>query len=128
MRVFWIGLGGAAGTIARYLVSGWALDRFGADFPFGTLAVNVGGSFLLAVLMYLGVEAGMLPPTVRLALTTGVMGGFTTYSTFSYETMRYLQDGAWGLALLNVSVTLVACLLACLLGWVVAQWLAGAVT
>lgn len=128
MRLFWIGVGGAVGTIARYLVSGWALDRFGTAFPFGTLAVNLGGSFLLAVLMYLGIEAGMLSPTARLALTTGVMGGFTTYSTFSYETMRYLQDGAWGLALLNVSVTLVACLLACLLGWAVAQWLAGAAT
>jgi CrcB protein len=126
--VFWIGCGGAAGTIARYLVSGWALDRFGTGFPFGTLAVNVVGSFLLAALMYLGVHAGMLPPTVRLALTTGIMGGFTTYSTFSYETMRYLQDGAWALALLNMAVTVGGCLLACLLGWVAAQWLAGAVT
>jgi CrcB protein len=127
VRVFWIGFGGAAGTIARYLLSGWALERFGSGFPFGTLAVNLIGSFLLAALMYLGVEAGMLPPTVRLALTTGVMGGFTTYSTFSYETMRYLQDGAWGLALLNMSVTLGGCLLACILGWTVAQWLAGTV-
>ncbi len=127
MRVFWIGLGGAAGTIARYLLSGFALERFGTAFPFGTLAVNLIGSFLLAALMYLGVEAGMLPTTARLALTTGVMGGFTTYSTFSYETMRYLQDGAWGLALLNMSITLGGCLAACILGWVVAQWLAGTV-
>ena len=125
MRVFWIGLGGAAGTIARYLLSGWALERFGAGFPFGTLAVNVIGSFLLAGLMYLGIEASVLTPTVRLALTTGVMGGFTTYSTFSYETMRYLQDGAWGLALLNICITLGACLLACVLGWAAAQWIAG---
>ncbi len=94
MRLFWIALGGAVGTCARYLLSGWALDRFGPSFPFGTLAVNVIGSFLLAGLMYVGVEAGMMQPTLRLALTTGVMGGFTTYSTFSYETMRYLQDGA----------------------------------
>ncbi len=121
MRLLWICLGGAFGTGARYLLSGWALEQLGSGFPYGTLAVNVLGSFLLAVLMYAGVDAGLLSPTVRLALTTGVMGGFTTYSTFSYETMRYLQDGVWWLAFLNVAVTLVACLGACFLGWVAAQ-------
>jgi len=123
VRLFWIAFGGAVGTCARYLLSGWAVDRFGPAFPFGTLAVNAIGSFLLAGLMYIGVEAGMLPPTLRLALTTGVMGGFTTYSTFSYETMRYLQDGAWRLAILNVMITVGACLAACILGWAAAQWL-----
>lgn len=124
-RLFWICLGGAIGSGARYLLSGWVLDRFGPAFPSGTLAVNTLGSFLLGALMFLGVEAGMLSPTLRLALTTGVMGGFTTYSTFSYETMRYLQDGAWALALLNVLVTVVGCLAACFLGWAAAQLLAG---
>lgn len=125
MRLFWICVGGAFGSGARYLLSGWVLDQLGPAFPSGTLAVNLIGSFLLGALMFLGVEAALLPPTLRLALTTGVMGGFTTYSTFSYETMRYLQDGAWGLALLNVAVTVVGCLVACLLGWGLAQWLAG---
>ena len=125
MRLLWICLGGAFGTGARYLLSGWALEQFGSGFPYGTLAVNVIGSFLLAVLMYAGVDAGLLSPTVRLALTTGVMGGFTTYSTFSYETMRYLQDGVWWLALVNVAVTVVACLVACFLGWIGAQWALG---
>ncbi|MBX3024091.1 fluoride efflux transporter CrcB [bacterium] len=125
MRLFWICVGGAFGSGARYLLSGWVLEQFGPAFPSGTLAVNVIGSFLLGLLMYLGVEAGMLPPTLRLALTTGLMGGFTTYSTFSYETMRYLQDGAWALAAINIAVTVVACLIACLFGWGVAQWLAG---
>jgi CrcB protein len=123
VRLFWICVGGAFGTGARYLLSGWALERLGPTFPFGTLAVNVIGSFLLAVLMYVGVEGGALPATLRLALTTGVMGGFTTYSTFSYETMRYLQDGLWTLAILNVAVTVVACLAACIVGWAGAQWL-----
>lgn len=125
MRLFWISLGGAFGSGARYLLSGWVLERFGPAFPSGTLAVNAIGSFLLGALMFLGVEAGMLSPTARLALTTGVMGGFTTYSTFSYETMRLLQDGSWALALLNVAVTVVGCLVACLLGWGLAQWLVG---
>ena len=126
MRLFWICLGGAFGSGARYLISGWVLDYFGPAFPSGTLAVNVIGSFLIGVLMFLGVEAGMMSPTLRLALTTGVMGGFTTYSAFSYETMRLLQDGAGTLALLNVLVTLAVCLVACFLGWGAAQLLTGA--
>jgi fluoride exporter len=123
-RFLWICLGGAVGTGARYLLSGWLLRALGASFPYGTLAVNVIGSFLLGALMYLGVEAAMISPTLRVALTTGVMGGFTTYSTFSYETMSSLQDGAWGIALLNVTLSVFACIAACLLGWTGAKWLA----
>jgi CrcB protein len=122
-RFLWICLGGAVGTGARYLLGGWTLRAFGPSFPYGTLSVNLIGSLLVAALMYLGVEAAMLPPTLRLVLTTGVMGGFTTYSTFSYETLKYLQDGAWGLAIVNVLVTVFGCLAACLLGWAGARWL-----
>jgi CrcB protein len=124
-RFLWVCLGSAVGGGARYLVSGWALKILGASFPFGTLIVNVVGSFLLAGLMYAGVEAAALPPTVRLALTTGVMGGFTTYSTFSHETLRHLQDGAWGTGIANVLITVFACLAASLLGWVSARWVFG---
>jgi fluoride exporter len=126
VRFLWICLGGALGTGARYLVSGWTLQALGSAFPWGTLAVNLAGSFLLAGLMALGVESSLFSPTLRLALATGVMGGFTTYSTFSYETMRSLQEGAWGTALVNVLVTVVGCLAACWLGWVVARRLLGA--
>src|SRR5512146_1603566 len=101
-RFLWICLGGAAGTGARYLLGGFLLRVLGAAFPYGTLAVNLIGSFLLAGLMYAGLNTQALSPTLRLALTTGVMGGFTTYSTFSYETMKYVQDGAVGMAALNV--------------------------
>lgn len=111
-RFLWICLGGAAGTGARYLLSGWALTTFGAFFPWGTLAVNVIGSFLLGLIMQIGIATPILSPTLRLTLTTGVMGGFTTYSTFNYETMRYIQDGAWRLAIGNVLATLVVCLAA----------------
>jgi len=122
-RLLWVCVGSAAGGGARYLVSGWTLRALGSGFPYGTLAVNVIGSFLLAALMYAGVEATAMSPTVRLALTTGVMGGFTTYSTFSFESMRYLQDGAWGLAIVNILITVFGCLAACLLGWTAARWL-----
>jgi CrcB protein len=111
-RFFWICFGGAAGTGARYLVSGWALRALGAGFPYGTLAVNLSGSFCVGFLMQVGLSTPLMSPTLRLCLTTGVMGGFTTYSTFNYETIRYVQDGAWLLAAANVAVTLVACLAA----------------
>jgi CrcB protein len=111
-RFFWICFGGAAGTGARYAISGWALRAFGPTFPYGTLAVNLLGSFGVGLLMQVGLSTPLMSPTLRLSLTTGVMGGFTTYSTFNYETIRYVQDGAWPLAAANVAVTLVACLAA----------------
>lgn len=125
MRLLWVCLGSAVGGGARYLVSGWALKALGPAFPYGTLAVNLIGSFLLGAIMFAGVEAAALSPNTRLALSTGVMGGFTTYSTFSYETMKYLQDGAWAIALGNVLATVVGCLAACALGWSGAKWMLG---
>jgi CrcB protein len=124
-RFLWVCLGSAVGGGARYLLAGWTLRMMGGSFPYGTLAVNIVGSFLVAVFMYAGVEAAVLPPAARVALTSGVMGGFTTYSAFSYETMKYLQDGAWGIAVANVLVTVFGCLVACLLGWAGARWVLG---
>jgi fluoride exporter len=90
-RLLLVSLGGAIGSGARYLLSTWALAAFGAAFPCGTLAVNAIGSFLMCAIMYLGVSANVIPQTLRLFLTTGIMGGFTTYSPFDYETYRYTQ-------------------------------------
>ncbi len=125
-RLVWVCVGSAAGGGARYLVSGWALNAFGPSFPYGTLVVNLLGSFLIAGLMFAGIEAAAMPANVRIALTTGAMGGFTTYSTFSFETLGYLQDGAWATAIINVTVTVVGCLVACWMGRIGARWLLGA--
>jgi CrcB protein len=122
-RLLFVCLGGAVGTGARYLVAGWAQKALGAGFPYGTFAVNLVGSFLLGLLMVVGVSSESISPTLRIAVTTGAMGGFTTYSTFSYETMRYVQEGAYGLAALNVSLTLVVCLLASFAGVAVGRLL-----
>ena len=111
-RFLWICLAGAAGTGARYLLSGWALSAFGPSFPYGTVGVNVLGSFLLGLLVQIFTASPDLSQTLRLALTTGVMGGFTTYSAFNQETVHYIQDGAWRLALGNVALTLFLCLAA----------------
>ena len=124
-RFLWICLGGAAGTGARYLLSGWALVALGTTFPWGTLVVNLLGSFLLGLIMQVGVATPLLSPTLRLALTTGVMGGFTTYSTFNYETIRYVQDGSWLLAFGNVAATLAGCLAAGFAGIWAGRWIFG---
>ncbi len=126
IRFLAICLGGAVGTGARFLLSEWALTTLGPSFPWGTFLVNAIGSFLLAIVMYAGVEASAISPTVRLALGTGVMGGFTTYSAFSFETMRYLESGSPGLALLYVAATLAVCLGACMAGWAAGRALFGA--
>jgi CrcB protein len=101
-------------------------SRFGTGFPYGTLAVNLIGSFLIGVVMHLGLQTEMFTPMTRIVLTTGFIGGFTTYSTFNFETLRYLQDGAWGLGALNIVLTLLGCLVAGLAGWAAGRMLIGA--
>ena len=124
-RFLWICLGGAVGTGARYLMSVWLLRAAGPGFPWGTLAVNVIGSFLLGLIMQVALATDLLAPTLWLTLTTGVMGGFTTYSTFNYETIRYVQDGSWELAAANVSLTVAACLAAGFAGIAAGRWIFG---
>ena len=113
-RLLLICLGGAVGTGARYWLSTWCRDVLGASFPYGTLAVNVVGSFLLGVIMYVGLNSKLISMDTRLILGTGVMGGFTTYSSFNWETLQLFQEWAFRLAFTNLLVTLVGCFLA---GW-----------
>src|ERR1043165_6466669 len=117
-RFFLICAGGAVGTGARYLLATAVTRAFGI-FPFGTMTVNVLGSFLASVLMVLALEKSVLSQDLRLILVTGVMGGFTTYSSFNYATLHLVQSGAGGLAVANVAVTFVVCALAGIAGiWV----------
>jgi CrcB protein len=125
-RFFWICLAGALGTGTRYLVGLWAGARLGASFPFGTLIVNVVGCFLIAIVMQLALNVATFPPNLRFALTTGFMGGLTTYSSFNYETMKLFRDGAVGAAAVNFGVTTFACFVAGFLGLALAQKLLGA--
>ena len=125
VRFLWICLGGAAGTGARYLVGIAAGRLFGTAFPFGTLIVNVLGSFLICLVMHVATTTELISPTLRLALTTGFMGGLTTYSSFDYETTRLFQDRAWTSGAVNLGVTLVGCFAAGLLGFAAARRLVG---
>lgn len=122
---FWVCLGGAVGTGLRYLL-GLGVPLFlGRSFPYATLLVNVGGSFLMGVVMFWGLETQALSPLARLTLTTGLLGGLTTYSSFNYETLALLQQGAWLLGGLNLLLHIVLGLISGVAGLGVGQWLAG---
>lgn len=125
MRLLLVCLGGAIGTGARYLTALWAPSLLGTAFPYGTLIVNAVGSFLLAFIVQTGGSTEFFSPTVRAMLTTGVMGGFTTYSTFNYETSEYLREGAWLMATANIFFTVGICLAAGFAGLALARLMFG---
>src|SRR4051812_6452803 len=109
-------LGGAFGTGVRYLVGLWAVQRFGTALPYGTLIVNIAGCFLMGAVMQTALTLTSFPESLRLALTAGVMGGLTTYSSFAFETTRFALEGARRDALLNFTITTVACFVALAIG------------
>mgnify|MGYP001563879282 FL=1 len=123
-RLFWICFAGAAGTGARYLIAIWAAQRLGSAFPYGTLIVNLIGCFVIAAPMHSALILGW-SPTFRAAITIGFIGGLTTYSSFNYETMRLLEEGAPGPAAMNLAVTLLGGLMAGWLGLMTAREILG---
>ena len=123
LRLLWICLAGAVGTGARYLLGGWILRLTGPAFPWDTLIVNALGSFLIGGIMQASLAVEGFDPTLRIALTTGLIGGFTTYSTFNYETLRCFEEGARWAGCLNVVGTVTICLAAGRLGMLVGRLL-----
>jgi CrcB protein len=95
MLYLWIALFGLIGTFARFGMQGLVQRITGAGFPWGTFVVNVTGSFLVGFVARVGTGSAALSPDVRAGLLVGLCGGYTTFSTFSYETLRLLQDGAY---------------------------------
>src|SRR5690348_3323846 len=118
-RYLMVLLGGGAGALARYVVGAAIAERFGGRFPVGTLVINVTGSFFIGFLMSLFTERLQPHPNWRLLLVVGVLGGYTTFSTFEYETFRAVQDGGKWMGLLNVAASV-------LLGYI-AVWLGAAI-
>ncbi len=115
-------VGGGTGACLRFFTGLWVTNRFGLDFPYGTLVVNVLGSLAIGFLLGYG-----LKEPARLLLITGVLGGFTTYSSFSAESIGLMQSKTMGLALLYIALTLVLCLGSAALGMVSGQKLASGV-
>ncbi len=108
--------GGAVGALLRFWVSTWVYARLGRDFPWGTLAVNVVGSLLMGLLYILLIERLSVPPVWRAALLVGLLGAFTTFSTFSIETLNLIEDGALLRALMNILLSVTLCLFGAWLG------------
>lgn len=112
-----IGVGGFIGAVARYSISGWA-SKWSADspFPYGTLAVNLIGCFIIGAVMTLVEDGRLFSPQIRLFVTVGVLGSLTTFSTFGFETIELLRAGSMKLFLLNIGANVILGLIAVMLG------------
>src|SRR6056297_615231 len=124
MKILYIGLLGGLGCITRYLLTLWTQQLAGRDFPYGTVLVNVAGSFLLGLLLTMGVRQFPVSPDVRLGLAVGFLGGFTTFSTFSYQTLMLLEEGSHWSAVANVLLNVSLSLAGAIAGMLVARQLA----
>ncbi|MBI2874024.1 MAG: fluoride efflux transporter CrcB [Firmicutes bacterium] len=104
---FWVGVAGFFGALARFLLTGYIASRTLTPFPLGTLVVNVTGSILLGFLVTVGIQSIQFPANLKPALAVGFLGSYTTFSTWSYETLQLMENGNYVLAALNVLVSMI---------------------
>lgn len=116
-----IGLGGFAGAISRYLVDGLVSDRTGGAFPWGTLAVNAAGSFVLGLLFAMTTERALLPADIRGPVMIGFIGAYTTFSTYMLESWGLIESGSYGLAIANLGGSMLVGLTAVALGLIIGR-------
>ena len=116
MTLLLIGAGGFLGAISRYLVDGWVASIAGGAFPWGTLIVNLTGSFALGLLFALSVERGVLPPSLRAPVLIGFIGAYTTFSTLTLETWRLVESGSYVAAVGNLGGSMVLGMVAVVAG------------
>jgi CrcB protein len=121
--LLWVGLGGFLGANARYLLGGLIAERWGTVFPWGTFAVNITGSFILGFFLAFAQERPWVHPNWRLLFAVGFLGAYTTFSTFTYESMRLLQDGEFLLAFANLAGSVLAGCTAALAGIAMGGWI-----
>ena len=119
INILCVGFGGFLGAISRYIISIYTSKQFLFKIPLGTLIVNVLGGFLIGLIMELTIKNNFISPQLKLFLTTGIMGGLTTFSTFSYETIVLIKEGNILLAILNILLNLILSLLGVVLGNIV---------
>jgi fluoride exporter len=119
--LWYVAIGSAVGGVSRYLLGGFMQRVFAASFPVGTLVINVTGSALLGFILRYSLDTPSVTPETRALLAVGFCGGYTTFSTFSYETLTLLEDGDWRRAGLYVGLSVVASLVATFLGFAAAR-------
>jgi len=121
LAYLWVAIGGALGSMARYGLGGLVSDKFGQAFPWGTLVINVTGSFVIGFLGALTAPGGKMTPQSRVLATqlliTGVCGGYTTFSSFSLQTLNLLRDREWLYAGGNILLSVILCMIAVWLGY-----------
>ena len=101
-KVFCVSVGAVVGANARYLLGAWAAERFGTTFPYGTLIINLTGSLILGFFLALATERALIDPRYRLLIAVGFCGSYTTFSTYTYESITLMLSGSWTLGLLNL--------------------------
>jgi CrcB protein len=123
---FWVAIGGALGSMGRYWMDGVVSNKFGTSFPWGVLFINIGGSFLIGIIGALASPEGRLDSQSRVFATQflmiGICGGYTTFSSFSLRTLRFLQEGQWLYAGAYIISSVILCLIAVWLGYLLGDW------
>lgn len=117
MKYLAISLGGILGANARYLMTGWAAERFGTVFPYGTFIINISGAIILGFFTAFIQDRAFIHPNYRLFFATGFCGAYTTFSTYTYESLRLLQDGSLLLGFTNIIGSIVVGMLGVFLGF-----------
>lgn len=120
-----IAVAGALGTLSRYGLSAAAQRITGDGFPLGTLLVNILGSALIGLVMQMGLNTDIIPRSLRVILTIGFLGAFTTFSAFAYETIKYLEEGAWLSGITNIGANVGLSVLALFLGMLLGRTIYG---
>ncbi len=115
-EILFLAIAGALGTLSRYGLNGLAQRMTGSSFPLGTLLVNILGSVFIGFIMQVSLNTDIIPRSLRVILTVGFLGAFTTFSTFAYETVKYLEDGVWLSGVINITVNICLGIFAILLG------------
>ena len=121
LAYLWVAIGGALGSVSRFWLSGFVAERYGETFPWGTIVINVTGSFVIGIIAALAIPEGRLDSQSRAFATQflmyGICGGYTTFSSFSLQTLNLLRDRAWVYAGGNVILSVVLCMIAVWLGY-----------
>lgn len=121
LKMLYVGIGGFIGSVLRYIIAIYSTKFFGGQLPYGTLLVNVTGGIMIGIIMNLSLMTNNMSPEFRLFCTTGVMGGFTTFSAFSYETINLFNTSNYILAVINIGLNVFLSLGGVLLGQYISQ-------
>jgi CrcB protein len=127
MAYLWVALGGALGSVARFWVNGLVSARYGVSFPWGTMVINIGGSFVIGLAGALASPQGRFDSPTRVFVTqfvmVGICGGYTTFSSFSWQTLQLVQERQWLYAGGNILLSVTLCMIAVWLGYTAGCWL-----